>query len=34
MTTGALLRIKRVRRDSHELAPSCIVHTSTGCLSV
>ena len=34
MTTGALLRIKRVRRDSHEPAPSCIVHTSTGCLSM
>jgi protein-L-isoaspartate(D-aspartate) O-methyltransferase len=33
MTTGGLLRIKRVRRDPHEPGPACIVHSLEGCLS-
>jgi protein-L-isoaspartate(D-aspartate) O-methyltransferase len=33
MTTGAVLKIRRVRRDAHEPEPSCVVHSSTGCLS-
>jgi protein-L-isoaspartate(D-aspartate) O-methyltransferase len=34
MTTGALLKIQRVRRDAHEPEPSCVVHRATGCLSM
>jgi hypothetical protein len=33
MTTGSLMRAKRVRRDAHEPGSSCIVHTSSTCLS-
>lgn len=33
MTTGALVRAARVRRDSHEPTSSCIVHSATNCLS-
>jgi len=34
MTTGAVLKIRRVRRDAHEPDPSCVVHGSMGCLSM
>lgn len=33
LATGALMRTARVRRDAHEPAGSCIVHTGTTCLS-
>ena len=33
MTTGALVRATRVRRDEHDRTSSCIVHTPTNCLS-
>jgi protein-L-isoaspartate(D-aspartate) O-methyltransferase len=34
MTTGALLKIGRVRREMHEPESSCVVHRATGCLSM
>jgi protein-L-isoaspartate(D-aspartate) O-methyltransferase len=34
MTTGMLLKAKRIRRDVHDASSSCIVHTSTSCLSM
>jgi len=33
LTTGALLKIKSVRRDSHEAADTCILHSADVCLS-
>jgi protein-L-isoaspartate(D-aspartate) O-methyltransferase len=33
MTTGALLRATRIRRDQHEPAASCVLHGATSCLS-
>jgi protein-L-isoaspartate(D-aspartate) O-methyltransferase len=33
LTTGALMKIKSVRRDSHEAAESCILHAPEVCLS-
>ena len=32
MTTGALMNIRRVRRDAHERVPSCVVHGPSNCL--
>ncbi|HET9833211.1 MAG TPA: methyltransferase domain-containing protein [Vicinamibacterales bacterium] len=34
MTTGAVLKIRRLRRDAHEAEASCVVHGSMGCLSM
>jgi protein-L-isoaspartate(D-aspartate) O-methyltransferase len=34
LTTGTLLRVTRVRRDAHEPAGSCVVHSATSCLSI
>jgi len=33
MMTGAVMKVQRVRRDSHEPTPSCIVHGTSNCLS-
>jgi protein-L-isoaspartate(D-aspartate) O-methyltransferase len=33
MTTGALMKMKSVRRDAHEKADSCILHAEDACLS-
>jgi protein-L-isoaspartate(D-aspartate) O-methyltransferase len=33
LTTGALLKIKSVRREPHEAADTCILHTAEVCLS-
>ena len=33
MTTGALLKIGRIRRDPHEPDASCVVHAAASCLS-
>jgi protein-L-isoaspartate(D-aspartate) O-methyltransferase len=33
MTTGALLRVKSLRRDGHEPGESCLVHAPEGCWS-
>jgi hypothetical protein len=33
MTTGAVMNIRRVRRDAHERVPSCVVHGPANCLS-
>ena len=32
MTTGAMMHIRRVRRDAHERVPSCVVHGPSNCL--
>jgi protein-L-isoaspartate(D-aspartate) O-methyltransferase len=34
LTTGALLKLKSVRRDTHELAETCVVHRPYVCLSL
>jgi hypothetical protein len=34
MTSGALLKVRRIRRDAHEPEASCVVHGATGCLSI
>ncbi len=34
LTTGALMRIKSVRRDAHEAADTCILHAPEVCLSM
>jgi protein-L-isoaspartate(D-aspartate) O-methyltransferase len=33
MMTGTLMKTTRIRRDTHEPGPSCIVHDTTNCLS-
>jgi protein-L-isoaspartate(D-aspartate) O-methyltransferase len=33
LTTGALLKLKSVRRDAHETADTCVLHTREVCLS-
>ena len=33
MTTGALFKLKSVRRDAHEPAETCIVHSESVCIS-
>jgi protein-L-isoaspartate(D-aspartate) O-methyltransferase len=33
MTNGTLMAIRRVRRDTHDVGPSCVVHATTCCLS-
>jgi protein-L-isoaspartate(D-aspartate) O-methyltransferase len=33
LRSGGLLKLKSVRRDAHEPADTCVVHTSEGCLS-
>jgi protein-L-isoaspartate(D-aspartate) O-methyltransferase len=33
MTTGALLKVRRIRRDAHQPDSSCVLHGSTSCLS-
>lgn len=34
LTTGALMKIKSVRRDFHEAADTCILHAPEVCLSM
>jgi hypothetical protein len=34
LTSGALMKIKSIRRDPHEAAETCILHTPEVCLSM
>jgi hypothetical protein len=33
MTSGALMKMKSVRRDAHEQADTCLIHGADVCLS-
>lgn len=33
LTAGGLLKLKSVRRDAHEPADTCVLHTAEVCLS-